>query len=88
MLVVACSGCGDERRVTPLTAEKIRCGRSSGLCIRCGRENGPPIRVTQSHRRYWTERFTQAEILEMAVALFGPPTTWPDSVPVLEKLAA
>lgn len=79
LVEVTCSNpaCGRVRLVSTETARKIRYGRASGLCLPCGKMAGPNVRVTASMRRFWLDRFTEEQIVEMAEALFGPRSRWP-----------
>jgi hypothetical protein len=36
------------------------------------------VKVTEAHRQWWRDRFTRAEILWMADALFGLPAVQPE----------
>lgn len=72
--IVQCSDCGDSFGIS---SRAIRAARAQGrglLCLTCRKP--ATVRVTSIHQAYWLERMTQAEIVELAVAIWGPPETW------------
>jgi hypothetical protein len=67
-------GCGRSFAIAPRTKhEREALGRPL-LCDSCKRP--ARIRVTVSMKRYWQSLYTEAEIVELAEAIWGPRDEW------------
>jgi hypothetical protein len=67
-------GCGITFVVSARYARAVRRGEYRSLCRRCSNERRsrkPRSLPSDSERRFWLTRFSDEEILEMALALFG-----------------
>ena len=75
-VLVACSSCGDLYGVAPRTFRDMRLRQRLPLCHFC--RSPRVVAPTESQRAWWLERFTIAEIIEMAEAFYGPRELWQD----------
>jgi len=65
-VLVECPGCKRERLVSARTAR-----RGAGRCAFCRSGDGVIEPPDDTDRVYWLERFTDDEIAEMALFMFG-----------------
>ena len=66
--IVQCQGgCGHNFRIAPRTLRDLRRDRRLPVCDECRRPS--QVYVTDEHRRFWTERFSEAEIVSMGAAV-------------------
>lgn len=64
-----CESCGVYFAISPRT---LRAKRANGSKLRCDTcRSNPVLRVTPALKAYWTERFDEDDIVEMAIAIFG-----------------
>jgi len=67
--MVACAVCSLEYDVSARTHRDIKAGRVDPRCgLHRGKRRDANTKVAQ-YRRYWLDRFSMEEILEMAVAI-------------------
>lgn len=74
--LVSCFDCGRIYSVTARRARQIRAGDGVPRCDSCRSSAAVRVNVTDAHREFWQERFTETEIVEMAEAIWGPRSQW------------
>lgn len=67
---VTCAKCGGRWEVSCRRGRAIRAEGTTPICPDCRRP--PRSRPGPADYRFWTERFSTAEIRVLAAALFGP----------------
>ncbi len=75
--LVSCEECGRTFHLKPRAVRALIAGDRSARCDRC--IFGLPLVVTDEERRFWLERFTVGELVEIATACWGSPAAWDDS---------
>jgi len=67
----AAASCGGVRDLSPRQARRIERGECRAICEACRWLAPERERVTDADRRWWLDRFGDAEIVEMAEAMYG-----------------
>ena len=74
--MVLCSDCGGLYEASPRTLREMRQQERLPRCAQCRR----PFEhmVTNVEKLFWLERFTMAQMVEMAEAIWGDRHRWPE----------
>lgn len=73
--MVACGVCGLYFDASPRSARDYRAGRTPPRCMLHRARGARPQTRTAELRRFWLDRFSREEIVDMAHALFPRGTT-------------
>jgi hypothetical protein len=73
--MVACAVCHIRYDVSARTHRDIKARRVEPRCVLHRRRRARSGTVTAAHRRYWLDRFSLDEIVEMATAIWPMPSS-------------
>lgn len=79
-VLTTCSVCHIRFDVSARSHRDIKAGRKDPRCVMHARRNARPETVVATHRRYWLDRFSIDEIVEMATAIWPRPRIGPLSL--------